>query len=353
MISFLKLSSLKAKPKIRTAAVLVLLFALVLIAVFCLIWLRSKETDKFRSEVVKTRGELSLEMVGFYYDKIGADQLLDVIEEDKYCHEKGHSVGRVVYKKTQNLSLSLEKCSHRCSTGCFHGVLMELFNRSDQDPHVNLESVKDQINTICKTEDVVKNNIQYGVCVHGIGHTLMFLAENDLGLALEYCGSFSQPGEEYYCATGVFMEWDRVNGKRDKGASGLFPCDKYDFPSACFRYKISKAFKAADVNMAKEFCSSIKEGALRSGCFHGIGFSFFRLLNDHPLKYLCDMTDTKDAKMCVEGAIGIFSVFDKQRSIERCKDLVAEEQSYCLKAGEQSNFGMEKDFSDYLIRTNE
>lgn len=351
------INDLKSLFKNRKTGIIIVpgIVAILFVCLFLII--NQKNTagsmEEFRKIVEATKGEIPINIVDSFYDKIGPDALIKVIEEDNYCHEKGHNVGRVIYRKNKDLSLSLEKCSYRCTTGCFHGVLMEYFKKGESDePHIRLEDVKNEISEVCDSKEVTGNKIQKGVCIHGVGHALAFLAKNDIGLALKYCESFKDEGPVYYCATGVFMEWDIVNGRRYKNSSNLFPCDKFDFPSACFRYKLARTFGEDELLSARNFCAGITDPELRSACFHGLGFRFFRLLKTNPLKYVCDVADSGDEKMCIEGAIGVLSAFDEKRAFGLCEELSGENKEACFTAARQSNFGMDKDFSDYFIYLN-
>lgn len=348
---------LRIKSRFFLRPVIIFILGILFITIFAgtLIFISDKKKGEdiknFKTIVSNSRGEIPLEIVNSYYDKIGPDLMLDAVESETYCHEKGHNIGKVIYRKNEDLGLSLTKCSYRCTTGCFHGVLMEYFKQeSSSDAHIKLEDIKDKVEKICDSKEIAVNKIQKGVCIHGVGHSLEFLADNDIERALKYCELFKDEGSIYYCATGVFMEWDIVNGRRYKNADSLFPCDKFNFPSACFRYKIARTFKEDEYPQAREFCLKISNDNLRAGCFHGLGFRFFRLLNNgHSLKYICNSDYPQDNKMCIEGGIGVLSVFNKQRSIDLCNELSGSEKEYCLKSSEQSNFGMQKDFSDYFI----
>ena len=44
------------------------------------------------------------------------------------CHPQGHGLGRAVYAQEQDFSSAVQKCAEGCNYGCFHGVIMELFN---------------------------------------------------------------------------------------------------------------------------------------------------------------------------------------------------------------------------------
>ncbi len=293
---------------------------------------------------------IPLEILSDYYDKIGPDTELSVIETDRFCHDKGHNVGRAIYQKTQNLSEAIRICSTRCTTGCFHGVLMGFFSKNTSkstDEHVQLSDVKNQVKTICDTQ-AQNVNITKGVCIHGVGHALEFLANYDIQKALDFCKLYGNIGEQYYCTTGVYMERNIMYGKADSQNNSSYPCDSAPYPAACFRYKLDTLFTSAQVNEAKIFCSKIPNLLQERGCFHGLGFRFFNQVSSGKLTLndLCNTSDAQATQMCVDGAIGVLKEFSQNSAAQVCNQqttLSAE----CFHAIQVGNFGLNRDFSLY------
>ncbi len=317
---------------------------------------QEKIIQEFRSVSKRYKDRIPLTLLYNYYTKLGSTAMLDVIEEDKYCHDKGHNVGRVIYNRTQDLSQSIKTCSSRCTTGCFHGVLMELFQQvsdKNQDEYIRIEQVSGQIKNICENAEA-KNRVGKGVCIHGVGHALAFLASYDIQKALTYCNQFEDKGAVYYCATGVFMERNTIKGQEDMlNADKYYPCSSSDFPAACYRYKFSKLFSKNDPESARNYCMGLANPEQRHGCFHGLGFSYFKLFEKQPkrLDEICGKGDPKDKEMCIEGAVGVISVFNKEAALKICDSQITQtEKITCTKAFRVSNFGMGRDFSNYYIK---
>lgn len=70
---------------------------------------------------------LSIEILTQYYQLIGPSRILDVLEKDPFCHDRGHNLGRVVFNSCKNLGDSISICGNRCTGACYHGALMQYF----------------------------------------------------------------------------------------------------------------------------------------------------------------------------------------------------------------------------------
>ncbi len=284
------------------------------------------------------------------YDKIGPEALVSAVEQDLYCHVKAHNVGKVIYEKTQDFNQSLEICGYSCGAGCFHGVLMGFFNQYS-NKHVEIDDLKAQMKTLCDNSNI-SSKIRKGVCIHGIGHAIAFLSDYDIQASLNLCELFNDKLSTYYCAAGVFMERETMYGKEDQKISNLYPCDKFDFPAACFRYKLYSSFNPSRHNEAISLCLSLKDSNLQHGCFHGIGFRFYNAVYTEKLSLekLCNHGDSLDVRMCVEGAIGRIEVMDPNKSEQICKNQKKPLIDTCTNAIAFSNYGMNRDVSIYYVR---
>lgn len=309
-------------------------------------------TDAFRKSI-EDYDILPEYIVRHYYEKIGGAGLLDIVEERPYCHEEGHAIGKVVLEKTDDLNAAMKVCSYRCSSGCFHGVLMGLIeNATDEtkNDHATVTDLTSIIKNTCDRNEI-KGVIQRGNCAHGVGHALMYLAENDTERALTYCRSFEEEGMIYYCATGVYMERDQVYKLSDATSSKFYPCDENsEFTIACYRYKIRRIFKNTPAQEIANECLRLDTVTKRRGCFHGLGFAYMEYIGKHPeaLPAICKYGDTVEQRMCVEGAIGALKEYDKQKARTVCSKLSGTQQEICDHAIEIGNFGLNRTFSLYV-----
>lgn len=292
--------------------------------------------------------EIPLSLVKLYYNVLGPEIILHTIEEDQYCHDKGHNIGRIIFSKTQDLNQSIQICTARCTTGCFHGVLMEFFKQGE---HIEMVQIREKINSICKQQTIGKE-IQEGVCVHGVGHALLYLSNYNIKIALRYCSLYKNPVSNYYCATGVFMEYARVFKKEVNNFATHFPCDENDFPAACYRYKIGHTFEEDQLDQARLFCNSLLDKDKKHGCLHGLGFSYFSIIVNNPREILkvCENDDSTGKRMCIEGAVGILKEYNKPQANKVCDILEDKNRENCDSAIRVGNFGMNRNVENYFIQ---
>src|SRR5262249_43394098 len=155
---------------------------------------------------------------------------------------------------------------------------------------------------------------------HGIGHALMIISGHNIQKSLTACASFPNPGMEYYCATGVFMEDFMAREREGRRPDRLHsPCDRYTrFPAACYRYKVPQLLQAFGGDRAKtvQVCLALAP-ALRLGCFHGVGAAHFRAIYRHPdlLAEVCRHGTPDDQVMCIEGAIETLAESDEAKAL--------------------------------------
>lgn len=326
----------------------------------------AEDIHEFRVLDAQYTVDIPQEEVDKYYKSIGPDGLLDVVEGDPFCHAKAHNIGKAVYKETENLNESLLICGHRCSSGCVHGVFMELFkNETEEAPHEHnhahahvalTDDVRKKVQDVCTSLRMkLFFGFRIGGCAHAMGHALMVLSEYDVENALKECEVFGQgdDGLEYYCATGAYMERDIQYGEEDALAENMYPCrEGFGHPAACFRYKIDRVYDwpGRDYKEIAEVCLSLSDEKERSGCFHGYGFSLYGEVSadyESIAKY-CSYGGDLDKQLCIEAIAGKLSVYDEVGTKVACESFTEEDlRQICFDSVDSSNFGMERDFSLY------
>ena len=306
------------------------------------------------------------------YDTFGPEVMLDVLNQDLSCHSQAHNLGRVIYAHTKDLAAGTMICQNKCSSGCVHGVLMAMFNemrgkelsyQPGVDPSIKMltPDMRSQISQMCKRSEITRYT-GIGNCYHAVGHALLALTDYDIPQALKLCDIFEPYGigAQYYCATGVYMEEEITLGKSDSrffptGASStdpsLYPCDQYEYPAACYRYKINLLFTFPDDSEKVTALCLRLTGAQQTGCFHGIGFSGAYLIYKNPdaLNMVCGSGSEEDKRMCIEGAFGIINVHDKSKGIvaKACSTYTAGSKEICTDSIGITNFTMKRDFKRY------
>lgn len=281
------------------------------------------------------------------------------ILEDEYdlCHSEAHDLGKVIYKKTQDISKSLELCRDGCTGGCFHGTLMEAFlgladhEEEDSDPHVHLDDITAKINEICANPDV-SQMFRMGNCAHGVGHAFAFMSEYDITKALNFCKLFEDERLTFYCSGGVFMEYDIVHGKSDLASHPLdYPCDTFtQYPAACYRYRAKHLMR--EFTTWKNYATHCmeKQKFERIGCFHGLGFTNIDIVFQapHRVRQICTFGDLHDQRACLDGAIEKLADYDASRAQKACDALEGELHNFCEDAIWHKLYSLDKSFDLYL-----
>ena len=298
-----------------------------------------------------------------YIDKIGASGVLSILEEKLsiYCHSEAHELGSVIFKRTNNLQLSMQVCRDRCVAGCLHGAVAQAVRRIIPETsanHLRIQLIELNIRNICDVEYDASRDLE-GTCIHGVGHTVMAVSKYNIKDALKYCSLFDNRSKAYYCATGAFMEYDNAHGEGDllKERPLHYPCDTYtEFPAACYRYKwallASKFERFSDASTQAEECLGLDQRR-RLGCFHGIGYAHvFALLEDSErLNNVCAYGNLDEQKVCIEGAIELLSELNEKKAIEVCRTFTGKPQRFCKEASRNRLYSLEKSFELYTRQT--
>lgn len=295
-----------------------------------------------------------------YIDVIGANGVLDGVEKLwPKCHSEAHDLGKVIYAKLNDIGQGLGVCADRCYSGCMHGVLMEAFSAyqdtDDAEGHVDMEKLKPAMNELCFGNEKMASSYSPGDCAHGLGHALMFLSGYNIREAIEGCKLFESNHMIYYCATGAYMEYVTENDKKDAATKTLlYPCDTFDFPAACFRYKwvhvASRHYKnnGTLIDLRKE-CEKL-DGKFRLGCFHGLGNGHMSAIATGRIKIsdIC-LNGSEDEKfVCIEGAIERIAKYHKTLALKACETLEGKYNDICFKAIDHGMYNMDKDLSLYI-----
>mgnify|MGYP001581018296 CR=1 FL=1 len=308
--------------------------------------------DDFRKLVRKYRIAPPISVFEEYYDIIGPSAMLTVLEENKFCHDESHNLGRLIFNRTQDLGKSMAICGQRCTTGCFHGVLMGLFKQNDD--HLKIDSINSSylLKNLCDTPKIAQN-IAKGNCFHAIGHALLFLTDYNITKGLEYCKLLDEKAAVYYCTTGIFMEYDIASSVYPtKNESLLYPCDTIlDLPAACYRYKVRRLIRhSTNPNEIAKFCINLDKNR-RLGCFHGLGFAYYKSIYNVPKSIInvCMHGNLDDQKMCIDGAIELVAMFNATVANEACKFLNTSIRDYCFQEAKYRTFNMKKPLDLYYL----
>ncbi|MDP3741027.1 MAG: hypothetical protein Q8R08_01730 [bacterium] len=319
--------------------------------------------DQFQTAFFDAAKGRRVEVVSEYYDALGVSGMLHALEEkDLLCHFQAHEVGKVAYKKMQDLNEAIKTCGSSCTGGYFHGALIEAFKDIVPKPdapesHIELADLRDKMRELCSREIVIDIHRE-GKCFHGVGHALTFLSGySHLDAAISYCQLLGDKPREHYCAEGAFMEYnfsDEAVPQQQSGEISHYPCDTYtEFPAACYRSKSQKlrqVLKTAD-KVGQE-CLKL-DRPNRLGCFYGTGFAFSNHVRANPrfLPSLCGQGNLDDQRMCIEGAMEKPEDPRLMASVEACEYISSELKGFCLTAFNSKSYSLTKSFELYFDNT--
>ncbi|HEU4966088.1 MAG TPA: hypothetical protein VFT53_01225 [Candidatus Saccharimonadales bacterium] len=189
------------------------------------------------------------------------------------CHQLAHVIGRAAAKKYVTLAETYRHGDNFCWSGYYHGAVEAIAGE------IGAANIVAQINTVCAPFANASVFERYN-CVHGMGHGLMAVEDDNLFTALSLCDRFNGQWNQESCYSGVFMEnvMNEINpgqhAKYLKADDPLYPCtavaDKYK--EQCFLMQTSHALIVEKYDYAKVFavCSTVA-APFDATCYQSLG----------------------------------------------------------------------------------
>ncbi|MDP2598896.1 MAG: hypothetical protein Q8P49_03645 [Candidatus Liptonbacteria bacterium] len=228
------------------------------------------------------------------------------------CHPLTHVIGREASEKFATPGEAYGYGDGFCWSGYYHGVLEGIIGR------IGLKNLAKDISTICSDIKGREGySFNYYNCVHGLGHGVMAITEDELFQSLDYCDKLTGNWEQQSCGSGAFMENIIVDGKNHvtkflNPADLLYPCnaspDKYK--NTCYLMQTSYMLKINGRNFKATFdlCSKV-EAPYRDTCYQSLGRDASGQSTSEvgPTKNICLLgNDGEQQSNCVIGAVKDF-----------------------------------------------
>lgn len=224
-----------------------------------------------RMEVLVTQNNTNTQA---FADANNAYQISTYVKSN--CHQIAHIIGRAAGKKhSGDVTKAYTDGNDFCSSGYYHGVLEAALTITDKD------TILAKLNDICsgvKSEGIYK--LKHYNCVHGLGHGLMQLHDNELFTTLASCDSLTDNWERQSCLGGAFMEniMNEFNpgheSKYLKSDNLLYPCDAVDnyYKEPCYLIQTAHILKSTGQNFAKTFelCGTVA-APYDATCYQSLG----------------------------------------------------------------------------------
>ncbi len=254
------------------------------------------------------------------------------------CHQLVHVIGRVQAEKSASISEVFSQGDQFCWAGYFHGA-METFIAK-----IGAENVVGKLPTVCAQIKAEKPYSFYHYnCVHGMGHGVFSIEDNDLMKTLSLCDRAGDSWEQKSCQGGAFMQnvmaAEDPNDHTDflKGDQPMYPCTAVleQYKDQCYLMQTSYALRLARQNFATVFaqCAGIEE-KYRDTCYQSLGrdASGNSVSNVDQTKATCMLGSTQNARAnCIIGAVKDFVSYfhsDKQAT-QLCQVLDASLSTVC------------------------
>jgi len=190
------------------------------------------------------------------------------------CHPFVHVIGRAAVEKYPNVAEAYTKGDHFCWSGYYHGVMEAILYKTTP------EELPATINEICdKVPGKATYSFDYYNCVHGLGHGVMYITNNELFKALVLCDNLTGSWEQESCYGGVFMEnvitdFENHFTKYLKPQEPLYPCTAVPEKNkhACYLMQTSYVLKTNGYNFIDAFaqCSTVEEQH-KDTCYQSVG----------------------------------------------------------------------------------
>lgn len=190
------------------------------------------------------------------------------------CHPLTHVIGRSAVNFYPEVSEAYSNGNSLCWSGYYHGVMEGIIGKIGKD------KILEKMPTICDSiPGKDSHSFDYYNCVHGIGHGLMALTENELFESLKMCDNLIGSWEESSCYGGVFMENVIVDNKNHftkylKPSDPLYPCNAVEdnYKNPCYLMQTSYMLKVNNNDFKKvfELCATVEEG-YKLLCYQSLG----------------------------------------------------------------------------------
>jgi len=231
------------------------------------------------------------------------------------CHDIAHFVGRAAAEKYSRVDEAFQHGDSFCWSGYYHGVMEGLLGDK------KIKNLSQEIKSICSNITGKENySFDYYNCVHGLGHGIMFVMDNELFDSLEICDNLNGWWERNSCYGGVFMENVNTNFKyhdtKYLDSEDLhYPCNAVNerYKGACYFMQTSYMLVITEANFPKMFslCKEVDD-PYKELCYQSIGrdASGYTITEPKKTKKIClKGKDIEQKENCVIGAANNFIAY--------------------------------------------
>lgn len=256
------------------------------------------------------------------------------------CHQAIHAIGRTAFHEYGSIAEAYGEADYSCWGGYLHGIVEAGVRSKDR-----IDVTPELLRATC--EEVRGDgtmSFPYFSCVHGIGHALMYVMNNNLPDVLIRCDDMNNVWEARQCANGAFMENLLANYSDHR--SDFLPKDDLHFPCNIVRekdqdvcYLVQGRFILDhfewDFAKAFLFCSELAPSRIRTTCAEGLGTAVSNHSAYEPKRVvaLCSLAPSPLDESCLYGALTDLEGVAGDTSLGTlvCKLERKDKQSVCFK----------------------
>lgn len=190
------------------------------------------------------------------------------------CHQITHAIGHAGADLEGGVGEAFAVGDPMCWSGYYHGVMETIIEG------IGEEAIPQKLNDICAAipgKDTY--SFAYYNCVHGIGHGLMLIYDDDLFVSLDACTKLDGDWEQSSCSGGAFMENIMIEERGGvseylKKDDPIYPCNAVPerHRQDCYLMQTSHMLAAFEEDFSKVFaaCDSV-EDKYRATCYQSLG----------------------------------------------------------------------------------
>ncbi|MBX4191718.1 MAG: hypothetical protein KW804_02890 [Candidatus Doudnabacteria bacterium] len=253
------------------------------------------------------------------------------------CHPLTHTIGNAAVELYPDVGQAYAKGDSVCWSGYYHGVMEGIIGR------ISPQDLPNKMNGICANiQGKAVYSFDYYNCVHGIGHGVMAISQDELFDSLKLCDNLQGGWEQSSCHGGVFMENVIVDNKNHftkylKPSEPLYPCTAVDdkYKTTCYLMQTSYMLKVTNSDFSKvfELCSTV--GSFAATCYQSLGRDASgRSISDvQQTKATCELGKDNDQRSnCIIGAVKDFVSYHHSdvQAKQLCGAIATEIQSVCF-----------------------
>lgn len=300
---------------------MMVVLVLVLLYPALVMWDHSRLKSRIDNDCLDPRKHLEDCYLDYYQNtakNLGTKKALEILRERKAsdallavnCHEAMHEIGHEAFEEYKSIGEAYAHADYTCWGGYLHGVVEESMRGRKLD-----DISADELNGMC---DVVKSggekSFEHFSCVHGLGHALMFVSDNDLPKVITHCDGLHSVWEARQCANGAFMQ-NMFSNYNDHASDYIsktdlhVPCNmvREDMQDVCYQVqgKLILDRLSWDFDKAFTFCAALPTATTSAACVSGLGaaVSNFAAYKPQKVSELCSKAPNGLDQDCLYGAI--------------------------------------------------